>query len=121
MNGMSMNIRIRLSVMMFLQYMMLAVWSVPLAAYLTNELKLEGFEGGPAMRRYLAGAAIMGFGGMLAGGCAVGAGITGGSVFSLTAWAALSGMWIGAGITDTLLDRESDPQPSLSWPKAQDV
>ncbi len=92
-----------------------------LAAYLTNELKLEGFEGGPAMRRYLAGAAIMGFGGMLAGGCAVGAGITGGSVFSLTAWAALSGMWIGAGITDTLLDRESDPLPSLSWPKAQDI
>lgn len=32
----SASIRIRLSVMMFLQYMMLAVWSVPLAAYLTN-------------------------------------------------------------------------------------
>jgi len=88
-----------------------------LAAYLTNELKLEGFEGGPAMRRYLAGAAIMGFGGMLAGGCAVGAGITGGAVFSLTAWVALSGMWIGAGLTDHLLDRGSEPQPSLSWPK----
>ena len=41
MNGMSMNIRIRLSVMMFLQYMMLAVWSVPLAAYLTN-MGVEG-------------------------------------------------------------------------------
>lgn len=41
MNGMSMNVRIRLSVMMFLQYMMLAVWSVPLAAYLTN-MGVEG-------------------------------------------------------------------------------
>ena len=41
MNGMSMSIRIRLSVMMFLQYMMLAVWSVPLAAYLTN-MGVEG-------------------------------------------------------------------------------
>ncbi|MHC4693774.1 MAG: MFS transporter [Planctomycetota bacterium] len=41
MNGMSLSIRIRLSVMMFLQYMMLAVWSVPLAAYLTN-IGIEG-------------------------------------------------------------------------------
>ncbi len=41
MNTMSMNVRIRLSVMMFLQYMMLAVWSVPLAAYLTN-MGVEG-------------------------------------------------------------------------------
>ncbi len=37
----SMSIRIRLSVMMFLQYMMFAVWWVPLAAYLTN-LEIEG-------------------------------------------------------------------------------
>ena len=36
MNGMSKSIRIRLSIMMFLQYIMLAVWSVPLAAYLVN-------------------------------------------------------------------------------------
>jgi hypothetical protein len=37
-----------------------------LAAWLTGELKLQGFEGGGSMRRYLAGAALMGFGGMLA-------------------------------------------------------
>ncbi|WP_396271059.1 YeeE/YedE thiosulfate transporter family protein [Ideonella sp.] len=29
------------------------------------------------MRRYIAGAMLMGFGGMLAGGCAVGAGVPG--------------------------------------------
>ena len=34
MNGMSMSVRIRLSVMMFLQYMMFAAWWVQLAAYL---------------------------------------------------------------------------------------
>jgi len=34
----------------------------------------------------------MGFGSMLAGGCAVGAGITGGALFALTAWLALVGM-----------------------------
>ena len=38
---MSMNTRIRLSVMMFLQYMMFAVFWVPLAAYLTN-MNVEG-------------------------------------------------------------------------------
>ena len=32
----TMSIRIRLSIMMFLQYMMFAVWWVPLAAYLAN-------------------------------------------------------------------------------------
>jgi nucleoside transporter len=36
MNAMPLNVRIRLSVMMFLQYMMFAVWWVPLAAYLKN-------------------------------------------------------------------------------------
>ena len=41
MNGMSLSIRIRLSAMMFLQYMMFAVWWVPLADYLTN-MEIEG-------------------------------------------------------------------------------
>jgi len=37
----STSVRIRLSVMMFLQYMMFAVWWVPLAAYLVN-MEIEG-------------------------------------------------------------------------------
>lgn len=41
MDGISMSTRIRLSAMMFLQYMMFAVWWVPLAAYLTN-MGVEG-------------------------------------------------------------------------------
>jgi uncharacterized membrane protein YedE/YeeE len=51
------------------------------------------------------GAVLMGFGSMLAGGCAVGAGMSGGAVFALTAWLALIGMWGGAGLADRLLDR----------------
>lgn len=82
------------------------------AALIAQELKLEGFEGGPAMRRYMSGAALMGFGGMLAGGCAVGAGVTGGSVFALTAWAALSAMWASAAFTDWLVDRRREPRGS---------
>jgi uncharacterized membrane protein YedE/YeeE len=47
----------------------------------------------------------MGFGAMLAGGCAVGAGVTGASVFALTAWIVLGGMWCGAALTDFVVDR----------------
>lgn len=76
-----------------------------LGAALGGELKLEGFRDGYSMRRYIAGAPLMGFGAMLAGGCAVGAGLSGGAIFSLTAWLALCGMWIGGGIADRLVDR----------------
>ena len=82
-----------------------------IAAWLAGELKLQGFQGGRAMRRYVAGAVLMGFGGMLAGGCAVGAGITGGSVFAVTAWVTLAAMWLAAGITDALVDRRAEEQP----------
>jgi len=40
---MSMNVRIRLSIMMFLQYMLFAVWYVPLAAYL-GKLGMSGTQ-----------------------------------------------------------------------------
>lgn len=77
------------------------------AAASTGQLKLQGFEGGQTMRRYLTGAALMGFGGMLAGGCAVGAGVTGASVFALTAWITLFAIWFSAGMTDFLVDRRN--------------
>jgi hypothetical protein len=76
-----------------------------LAASLTAGLRLEGFTDGYSMRRYIASAVLMGFGAMLAGGCAVGAGLSGGSVFAVTAWFTLVGMWTGAGLTDRWLDR----------------
>ncbi len=76
-----------------------------LAALLAREWKLEGFEGAKSMRRYLSGAALMGFGAMLAGGCSIGAGVTGGSTFAVTAWVALTAMWVGAVLTDYLVDQ----------------
>ena len=76
-----------------------------IGAWMGRDLRLEGFSDGDGMRRHIAGAVLMGFGSMLAGGCAVGAGMTGGAVFALTAWITLVGMWIGAGVTDRLLDR----------------
>ncbi|MBS1144938.1 MAG: YeeE/YedE [Proteobacteria bacterium] len=76
-----------------------------LAALWGRELKLEGFKDGRSMSRYITGALCMGFGGMLAGGCAVGAGVSGAAIFALTAWLALIGMWLGAGLTDRLVDQ----------------
>lgn len=75
------------------------------SAALKRELKFQGFDGESQMRRSMAGAVLMGFGAMLAGGCAIGAGVTGGSIFVATAWLALLCMWIGAAITDALVDQ----------------
>ena len=74
------------------------------AALLAGEWKMQGFQDGPSMSRYLFGAALMGFGGMLAGGCAVGAGVTGGAIFALTSWVALAARWAGALPTNYLVD-----------------
>jgi len=68
-----------------------------------GEFHIQAFDAETGMLRYLIGAALMGFGGMLAGGCAVGAGVTGGAVLSMTAWVALFFMWVGAGITDRVM------------------
>ena len=76
-----------------------------IAAVLFREFKLEGYHGGQSMARYITGAALMGFGSMLAGGCAVGAGVSGSSVFAITAFVALLAMAAGASITDWLVDR----------------
>jgi uncharacterized protein len=84
------------------------------AASLFGELKLEGFQGGASMRRYIAGAVLMGFGGMLAGGCAVGAGLSGAAIFTITAWVSLTSMWVAAALTDRLLDGR--PSGALDQP-----
>ena len=87
-----------------------------LGAWAGRDLKLEGFKDGYSMTRYIIGAVLMGFGSMLAGGCAVGAGMTGGSVFALTAWIALVGMWIGAGLMDRWMDNEASHHSSVKLP-----
>lgn len=76
-------------------------------AALGSELKLEGFQGAQSMRRYIAGGILMGFGAMLAGGCAVGS-VSNASVFATTAWVALFAMWAAAMLTDALVDRPSE-------------
>jgi len=80
-----------------------------IAAWTRGEWKLEGFKDGYGMRRYIAGAVLMGFGAVLAGGCTVGAGMTGGALFALTAWLTLIAIWVGAGLSWKLHQR-------MGWP-----
>jgi uncharacterized protein len=70
-----------------------------LGAVWGGDFKLEGFKTENKLGHYLIGAVLMGFGAVLAGGCTVGAGMTGGAVFSLTAWLTLIAIWLGAGLS----------------------
>ncbi|ABG31154.1 YeeE/YedE family protein [Roseobacter denitrificans] len=83
-------------------------------ALLTREAALERFGADTPMERYLIGAVFMGFGSMLAGGCAVGAGMSGGAIFALTAWVALFCMWLGAMVTHVILARVHDRRATLA-------
>lgn len=80
-----------------------------LGAMVGGDFKLEGFKTENKLGHYLIGAVLMGFGAVLAGGCTVGAGMTGGSVFSLTAWLTLIAIWLGAGLAWRL-------NRSMGWP-----
>ncbi len=88
------------------------------SAALWRELKLEGFQGGQSMRRYIAGALLMGFGGMLAGGCAVGAGVSGAAVFTLTSFVTLGAIWAAAIATDWAMDRRGEALAASQVPLA---
>lgn len=83
-----------------------------LTALLTGTWQIQRFGPDTPMERYLIGAALMGFGAMLAGGCAVGAGLSGGAVFSLTAWTAVAAMWAGAIATQRLMMPSPVAQPA---------
>ena len=80
-----------------------------LGALIGSDFKFEGFKTENKLGHYLIGAVLMGFGAVLAGGCTVGAGMTGGSIFSLTAWLTLIAIWLGAGLAWRI-------NRSMGWP-----
>ncbi len=69
-----------------------------LAAWQKNELRLEGFDEPREMRRHIAGAVMMGVGGVLSMGCSIGQGLTGVSTLAVPSFLALISMWIGAAM-----------------------
>ena len=68
-------------------------------ALVGGEFRFEGFKTENKLGHYLTGAILMGFGAVLAGGCTVGAGMSGGAIFALTAWLTLISIWMGAALT----------------------
>jgi len=78
-----------------------------LGALAGRELRFEGYRDAPQMLRSMGGGALMGFGGMLAGGCAIGAGLTGTSVFNATLWLAAVMFFVGTWIGDRIFDRSA--------------
>lgn len=73
------------------------------AALNNDEFHWEAFDDSREMRRHLLGAVLMGSGGVLAGGCTIGQGLTAGSLFAPSWPIAIAGMAIGARIGIQLL------------------
>jgi uncharacterized membrane protein YedE/YeeE len=80
-----------------------------LSAAVRGELKLVGFEAPPQFLRYAAGAGLMGVGGVLAGGCTVGAGLSGSATLSVAGLLALASIVAGALLTARLDVRSRQP------------
>ncbi|MBN9587348.1 MAG: lipocalin [Afipia sp. 62-7] len=74
-----------------------------LAAWRSDELRWEAFDDDHEMRRHLTGAVLMGVGGILAGGCTIGQGLTAGSMLALSAPLAIGAMMVGARIGIAIL------------------
>lgn len=76
-----------------------------LAASASGEFRVEGFDGETPVGRYIAGASLMGVGGVLAGGCTIGAGLSGIGTLGVAPVLALLSIVAGARIADATLDR----------------
>jgi uncharacterized membrane protein YedE/YeeE len=85
-----------------------------LAAWRHDELRWEAFDDHREMRRHLLGAVLMGIGGIWAGGCTIGQGLSAGSLLApswpLSVGGIIAGAWLGIGI---LL--EGRAFPPLRW------
>jgi hypothetical protein len=79
----------------------------------SNTFRWEGFAGVVDLRNHLAGAALMGIGGVTALGCTIGQGLSGVSTLSLTSFIALASMVGGAYATVKLQLWQLDRAPEL--------
>lgn len=82
------------------------------SALIAGRFQWQGFEGPAQMGRYLGGGAMMGIGGVLAGGCTVGAGISGVATLSAAAVLALGSIivsaWVAGRVDARLTTRSRD-------------
>lgn len=76
------------------------------SAAIRGELQFAGFENSTQTLRYVSGAALMGTGGVLAGGCTIGAGLSGAATLSVAALLALCAILVGGLIAGGALARQ---------------
>jgi len=87
-----------------------------LVALLRGQMNLEAFETPLQLLRYVFGGGLMGFGGVLALGCTVGAGLSGLSTLSLGSIIATFAIFGGALIGDILVRRDLTPRQAEVLP-----
>jgi len=85
-----------------------------IAAIAAREFRWEAVDDHHEMRRHLSGAALMGLGGVLAGGCTIGQGLSAGSLMAVTWPFTVAGMVLGARIGIAVLVEGS----FLDWLRA---
>ena len=68
------------------------------ASLAAREFRWEAYDDHHEMRRHLTGAALMGLGGVFAGGCTIGQGLSAGSLLAISMPVALASMLLGARI-----------------------
>jgi hypothetical protein len=74
-----------------------------LAARAADEFRWDAFDDHHEMKRHMAGGLLMGVGGILAGGCTIGQGLTAGSLLALSWPVAVLGFFIGARLGIAIL------------------
>lgn len=79
------------------------------ASLIRREFQWQSFESPAQTGRYLSGAALMGVGGVLAGGCTVGAGLSGVPSLSVAAILALGSIAAGGVLTRAALNSPATP------------
>lgn len=74
-----------------------------ISAFIRGEFALQSFEGPEQTVRYVAGGTLMGVGGVLTGGCTIGAGLSGTALLSVAATLALISIIVGGVLASYLL------------------
>jgi uncharacterized membrane protein YedE/YeeE len=83
-----------------------------LSASVRGELKLQSFDSPVQTLRYGAGAVLMGVGGVLAGGCTIGAGLSGSATLSMSALLALGSIIAGGYLANRFEGRVPQGVPA---------
>ncbi len=95
------------------------VFGALVTAVLTGRFAWQSFENPSQTGHYLSGAALMGIGGVLAGGCTVGAGLAGIPTLSIAAILALISIAAGGLIADAVMRASAEFDAPASRPVLQ--